>query len=133
MVGINEIRRLAYQTAVVGAAAAALSLTAAAHSSNSSANPFSRDRRGGATGCGVALDAATRGLRVGLVGRDDYSAGTSSRSTKLVHGGVRYLEKAFWQFDYRLLKLVFHALEECAHILQNAPHLCNALPTVTPC
>ncbi|CAM6040185.1 unnamed protein product [Sphagnum compactum] len=178
MVGINKIRRLAYQTAVVGAAAAALSLTAAAHSSNSSANPFSRDRSGeiwvttdhmtsvgwrvpdrltqeaalpgvaapfdilviggGVTGCGVALDAATRGLRVGLVDRDDYSAGTSSRSTKLVHGGmslacVRYLEKAFWQFDYGQLKLVFHALEERAHILQNAPHLCNALPTMTPC
>ncbi|CAK9872889.1 unnamed protein product [Sphagnum jensenii] len=88
---------------------------------------------GGATGCGVALDAATRGLRVGLVERDDYSAGTSSRSTKLVHGGVRYLEKAFWQFDYGQLKLVFHALEERARILHNAPHLCNALPTMTPC
>jgi glycerol-3-phosphate dehydrogenase len=43
------------------------------------------------------------------------------------------LEKAFWQFDYGQLKLVFHALEECAHILQNAPQLCNALPTMTPC
>lgn len=43
---------------------------------------------GGATGCGVALDAATRGLRVGLVERDDFAAGTSSRSTKLVHGGI---------------------------------------------
>lgn len=42
---------------------------------------------GGATGCGVALDAATRGLRVGLVERDDFSSGTSSRSTKLIHGG----------------------------------------------
>jgi glycerol-3-phosphate dehydrogenase len=88
---------------------------------------------GGATGCGVALDAATRGLRVGLVERDDFSAGTSSRSTKLVHGGVRYLEKAFWHFDYGQLKLVFHALEERARILHNAPHLCNALPTMTPC
>ena len=43
---------------------------------------------GGATGCGVALDAATRGLRVGLVERDDFSSGTSSRSTKLIHGGA---------------------------------------------
>jgi glycerol-3-phosphate dehydrogenase len=43
------------------------------------------------------------------------------------------LEKAFWQFDYGQLKLVFHALEERAHILQNAPQLCNALPTMTPC
>uniref|UniRef100_A0A0D6R1U5 Glycerol-3-phosphate dehydrogenase n=1 Tax=Araucaria cunninghamii TaxID=56994 RepID=A0A0D6R1U5_ARACU len=88
---------------------------------------------GGATGCGVALDAATRGLRVGLVERDDFSAGTSSRSTKLVHGGVRYLEKAFFNFDYGQLKLVFHALEERDRIIKNAPHLCNALPTMTPC
>lgn len=50
---------------------------------------------GGATGTGCAVDAATRGLKVALVERDDYAAGTSSRSTKLVHGGVRYLEKAF--------------------------------------
>lgn len=88
---------------------------------------------GGATGSGVALDAVTRGLRVGLVERDDFAAGTSSRSTKLVHGGVRYLEKAFWQLDYGQLKLVFHALEERAQILQNAPHLCKPLPTMTPC
>ena len=52
---------------------------------------------GGATGCGVALDAATRGLNVGLVEQADFAAGTSSRSTKLVHGGVRYLEKAVFQ------------------------------------
>jgi FAD dependent oxidoreductase len=49
---------------------------------------------GGATGAGAALDAASRGLKVALVERDDFSCGTSSRSTKLVHGGVRYLEKA---------------------------------------
>lgn len=50
---------------------------------------------GGATGSGCAVDAASRGLKVALVERDDFAAGTSSRSTKLVHGGVRYLEKAF--------------------------------------
>jgi glycerol-3-phosphate dehydrogenase len=55
---------------------------------------------GGATGSGIALDAATRGLRVALVERDDFSSGTSSKSTKLVHGGVRYLEKAVWEMDY---------------------------------
>lgn len=55
---------------------------------------------GGATGSGIALDAATRGLRVAVVERDDFSAGTSSKSTKLVHGGVRYLEKAVWELDY---------------------------------
>ena len=55
---------------------------------------------GGATGSGIALDAATRGLRVACVERDDFSSGTSSKSTKLVHGGVRYLEKAVWELDY---------------------------------
>lgn len=55
---------------------------------------------GGATGTGVALDAATRGLKVAMVERDDFAAGTSSKSTKLVHGGVRYLEKAVWELDY---------------------------------
>lgn len=55
---------------------------------------------GGATGSGIALDAATRGLKVALVERDDFASGTSSKSTKLVHGGVRYLEKAVWELDY---------------------------------
>ncbi|GER51257.1 glycerol-3-phosphate dehydrogenase family protein [Striga asiatica] len=88
---------------------------------------------GGATGCGVALDASTRGLRVGLVERDDFSSGTSSRSTKLIHGGVRYLEKAFFNLDYGQLKLVFHALEERKQVIDNAPHLCHSLPCMTPC
>ncbi|KAE8670437.1 Glycerol-3-phosphate dehydrogenase [Hibiscus syriacus] len=88
---------------------------------------------GGATGCGVALDAATRGLRVGLVERDDFSSGTSSRSTKLIHGGVRYLEKAVFNLDYGQLNLVFHALEERKQVIENAPHLCHALPCMTPC
>lgn len=55
---------------------------------------------GGATGSGIALDAATRGLKVALVEREDFASGTSSKSTKLVHGGVRYLEKAVWELDY---------------------------------
>lgn len=50
---------------------------------------------GGATGSGVALDCATRGLKVALVERDDFAAGTSSKSTKLIHGGIRYLAQAF--------------------------------------
>ena len=58
---------------------------------------------GGATGTGIALDAATRGLKVAVVERDDFSSGTSSKSTKLVHGGVRYLEKAVWELDYNQL------------------------------
>ncbi|RWV97684.1 hypothetical protein GW17_00039511 [Ensete ventricosum] len=88
---------------------------------------------GGATGCGVALDAATRGLRVGLVEREDFSSGTSSRSTKLIHGGVRYLEKAVFNLDYGQLKLVFHALRERKQVIENATHLCQALPCMTPC
>ncbi|KAJ8766056.1 hypothetical protein K2173_020572 [Erythroxylum novogranatense] len=88
---------------------------------------------GGATGCGVALDAVTRGLRVGLVEREDFSSGTSSRSTKLIHGGVRYLEKAVFNLDYGQVKLVFHALEERKQVIENAPHLCHALPCMTPC
>ena len=54
---------------------------------------------GGATGAGTALDAASRGLKVACVERDDFSSGTSSKSTKLVHGGVRYLQKAIMELD----------------------------------
>lgn len=54
---------------------------------------------GGATGSGTALDAASRGLKVACVERDDFSSGTSSKSTKLVHGGVRYLQKAIFELD----------------------------------
>jgi glycerol-3-phosphate dehydrogenase len=71
---------------------------------------------GGATGLGIALDAVTRGYKTLLLEQSDFSAGTSSRSTKLVHGGVRYLA----QGD---LLLVIEALEERGHILKNAPHL----------
>ena len=88
---------------------------------------------GGATGTGAALDAATRGLRVALVEGEDFASGTSSRSTKLVHGGVRYLEKAVFQLDYGQLKLVFEALKERRVLLKNAPHLARALPIATPC
>jgi len=55
---------------------------------------------GGATGAGAAVDAASRGLKVACVERDDFSSGTSSKSTKLVHGGVRYLQKAVFELDY---------------------------------
>eukprot|EP00002_Diphylleia_rotans_P040332 TRINITY_DN9533_c0_g1_i1.p1 TRINITY_DN9533_c0_g1~~TRINITY_DN9533_c0_g1_i1.p1 ORF type:complete len:595 (-),score=102.03 TRINITY_DN9533_c0_g1_i1:110-1894(-) len=87
---------------------------------------------GGATGTGVALDAATRGLNCALVERFDFASGTSSRSTKLVHGGVRYLEKAVLNLDKVELHLVYEALHERAVILSNAPHLTNALPIMTP-
>ena len=87
---------------------------------------------GGATGAGVALDAASRGLSVALVERDDFSAGTSSRSTKLIHGGVRYLEQAVKKFDRTQFNLVRDALKERAILLKIAPHLSRELPLVTP-
>ena len=86
---------------------------------------------GGATGTGIALDATTRGLRTALVEAEDFAAGTSSRSTKLVHGGVRYLEKAVMKLDYGQLKLVFEALHERKTVLDIAPHLTNNLPIMT--
>ncbi|PKS09675.1 hypothetical protein jhhlp_004295 [Lomentospora prolificans] len=87
---------------------------------------------GGATGAGVALDAATRGLRVAMVERDDFSSGTSSKSTKLVHGGVRYLEKAVWNLDYAQYQLVREALKERKYFLRTAPHLSMWLPIMIP-
>ncbi|PQE07446.1 glycerol-3-phosphate dehydrogenase protein [Rutstroemia sp. NJR-2017a BBW] len=87
---------------------------------------------GGATGAGVALDAATRGLKVAVVERDDFSSGTSSKSTKLVHGGVRYLEKAVWELDYNQYALVKEALRERKYFLETAPHLSSWLPIMLP-
>lgn len=87
---------------------------------------------GGATGTGIALDAASRGLKVALVERDDFAAGTSSKSTKLVHGGVRYLEKAVWQLDYSQYQLVKEALRERRYFLDTAPHLSSWLPIMIP-
>ena len=87
---------------------------------------------GGATGAGVALDAAHRGLKVALVERDDFGAGTSSRSTKLVHGGVRYLETAVRELDHSQYKLVKEALHERSTLLKIAPHLVRPIALVTP-
>ncbi|KAM3072522.1 mitochondrial glycerol-3-phosphate dehydrogenase [Clarireedia jacksonii] len=87
---------------------------------------------GGATGSGIALDAATRGLKVAVVERDDFSSGTSSKSTKLVHGGVRYLEKAVWELDYNQYALVKEALRERKYFLDTAPHLSSWLPIMLP-
>ena len=88
---------------------------------------------GGATGTGMAVDATTRGLKTAMVEANDFASGTSSRSTKLAHGGVRYLEKAVKNFDYSQLHLVFEALSERKRLLRNAPHLSRALPIMTPC
>jgi len=80
---------------------------------------------GGATGVGVAVDAAVRGYDVLLLEREDFGKGTSSRSTKLVHGGVRYLEQGN-------VSLVMEALKERGLLRQNAPHLVHDLPFVVP-
>ena len=87
---------------------------------------------GGATGAGTALDAASRGLKVALVEAGDFASGTSSRSTKLVHGGVRYLESAVEHFDRGQFHLVREALAERSTVLAIAPHLAHALRTVVP-
>lgn len=120
---------------------------------------------GGATGTGIALDAASRGLKVALVERDDFSSGkldsfvsatrkrfeieralsfertlritpylkgTSSRSTKLIHGGVRYLEKALRNLDKEQFNMVREALHERSTLIKSAPHLAYELPIMLP-
>ncbi len=86
----------------------------------------------GASGAGVALDAALRGYTVCLIDRSDFSAETSSRSTKLIHGGVRYLEQAFKKLDFAQLKQVKHGLAERKTLIKNASHLAGPLGLITP-
>ena len=80
---------------------------------------------GGITGCGIARDAALRGWRVGLVEKEDFAFGTSSRSSKIIHGGVRYLE-------YGHFLLVRESAQERAVLREIAPHLVHRLPFVFP-
>src|SRR6476661_8344214 len=80
---------------------------------------------GGITGAGVALDSALRGYRTGLVEKGDFASGTSSKSTKLVHGGIRYLP----QFDFTLVR---EALTERGLLVQNAPYLVRPIGFVLP-
>lgn len=80
---------------------------------------------GGITGAGCALDAASRGLRTALVERQDFASGTSSKSSKLVHGGIRYLQQ-------REFGLVYEGLAERQLALRNAPHLVRVLPFLIP-
>ncbi|MBJ7368038.1 MAG: glycerol-3-phosphate dehydrogenase/oxidase [Ilumatobacteraceae bacterium] len=80
---------------------------------------------GGITGSGVVLDAVTRGLSTALVERDDFASGTSSKSSKLIHGGLRYLQ----QGDIRL---VYEALRERKRLRRNASHLVHVLPFMIP-
>ena len=80
---------------------------------------------GGVTGVSIARDAALRGYNTALVERADFASGTSSKSSKLVHGGVRYLES----FEFGL---VFEASRERRYALRNGPHLVQPLPFVFP-
>src|SRR6188474_1597856 len=80
---------------------------------------------GGVTGAGVALDAATRGLRTALVEAADFASGTSSKSSKLIHGGLRYLQQGE-------VRLVYEALHERQRLRRNAPHLVKLLPFMIP-
>src|SRR5215216_4855024 len=80
---------------------------------------------GGVTGCGIARDAALRGLSVALVEKDDFASGTSSRSSRLIHGGVRYLEHGH-------VHLVFESSAERHRLLRLAPHLVRPLPFTWP-
>src|SRR5438552_8231887 len=80
---------------------------------------------GGITGAGVALDATLRGLRVALIDKGDFASGTSSASSKLVHGGLRYLERGGFH-------LVYEALHERRLLIRNAPHLVRPLRFIIP-
>lgn len=87
---------------------------------------------GGASGVGTCLDAASRGLRTALVEQEDFGSGASSVTTKLIHGGIRYLEQAMRHLDAGQLRLVRGALGE-RHVLQHlAPHLVRPLELVMP-
>src|SRR5690348_6465613 len=80
---------------------------------------------GGITGVGIALDAAMRGLSVALVERDDFASGTSGRSSRLIHGGIRYLEQG-------RLHLVYESIRERQILLTIAPHLVKPLAFTWP-
>jgi glycerol-3-phosphate dehydrogenase len=88
---------------------------------------------GGATGVGCALDAALRGLKVILIDKNDFGGATSSRSTKLFHGGIQTLQQAVFKLDRTQLRRVRDALLERHILIKNAPHLAQPLALVTPC
>jgi glycerol-3-phosphate dehydrogenase len=87
----------------------------------------------GATGAGCALDAQLRGLETVLLDAGDFASATSSASTKLAHGGIRYLQEAVTNLDLGQLKVVRQALRERTLMLRNAPHLVHPLEFVVPC
>jgi glycerol-3-phosphate dehydrogenase len=88
---------------------------------------------GGATGAGCALDAQLRGVKTVLVDAGDFAGATSSKSTKIIHGGVRYLEEAVKELDAAEYHVVNRALHERILMLKNAPHLSRTLEFLIPC
>lgn len=87
---------------------------------------------GGASGSGCALDAATRGLKVAMVESGDFGSETSSKSTKLLHGGVRYLDKAVKSFDLSNLQLVLEALKERKYVIDAIPYMAKPIALMLP-
>jgi len=87
---------------------------------------------GGATGAGCALDAQLRGLRTVLLEAGDFAGATSSAATKIIHGGVRYLEEAIKDVDPKEYHVVVRALHERVRMLTNAPHLTRQLAFLVP-
>lgn len=87
---------------------------------------------GGSSGVGCAIDATLRGLKVGLIEADDFGSGVSSKCTKLLHGGVRYLEKAFNDIDKSQFKLVLEAINERKIVMDSCPFLSRTIKLVFP-
>jgi glycerol-3-phosphate dehydrogenase len=88
---------------------------------------------GGATGSGCALDSQLRGLKTVQLEAEDFGSGASSASTKMVHGGVRYLQEAIRNIDFKEYRVLKEALHERIHMLRNAPFLTNTRLFLTPC
>jgi glycerol-3-phosphate dehydrogenase len=88
---------------------------------------------GGASGAGCALDARLRGLNTLLLEARDFASATSSASTKMAHGGVRYLEQAIRKLDYVQYRVLKRSLRERIHMLRNAPFLTRTRRFLTPC
>jgi glycerol-3-phosphate dehydrogenase len=88
---------------------------------------------GGATGAGCALDAQLRGLTTALLDAGDFGSATSSASTKLIHGGLRYLRQAISEWDFGQYRMVRKALRERRLMMRNAPHLTRICRFIIPC